>query len=388
VSSDRTVLALLGGANFAQLGARLLISPVVPAVIVAFDTSKAAVGLVLTGMWAVYALLQFPSGVLGDRYGERRLLLGALGLTAGGSLAVALAPTFAAFGAAVLFLGAGSGLFFSPAASLLSRLFAERGRALGALTGGGAVAGAAYPLAAGFVAPRWGWRPAVAVGAAVALPVFVAVLVVVRRRDPVTPDRRFGVLVDAALVRDLLTRPGVAYTLLLAVLFAFAFQAFASFFPTFLVEYHSLSTERAAAAFGAAFVLSAAAQSAVGRLSDAVSRNAAVAVSAVLAGSGLSVLLLWRSLPGVVVGTLLLGLGVSWPGAIQARFMDELGAAERGLGFGLVRTVYMFLAAAGSVVTGALADAAGWATAYGFLVGLLAVGLVVLAAGRLAGLDG
>jgi predicted MFS family arabinose efflux permease len=382
VSSRRTVLVLLGGANFAQLGARLLVSPVLPQVIESFDTTKAAVGLALSGMWGVYALLQFPSGVLGDRFGERRLLLAALALTTLATLAVTVAPSFPLFGAAVLVLGAGTGLFFSPAASLLSRLYDERGTALGYLTAGGAVAGAAFPFAAGLLAPRYGWRPAVAVGALVAAPLLVAVFALVPRRPPARPDRRLRAAVDVDLLVGLLSRPGVAYTMVLALIFAFTFQAFSTFFPTFLVEYHALSTGRAAAAFGVAFVLSAGAQPVAGRVSDALSRDVALAASALLAGGGLAVLLAWRSVAGVVVGTALLGVGISWPGVVQARFMDQLRDAERGLGFGLVRTVYMFLSAAGSAITGALADAAGWAAAYGAVVGLLALVVALVAVVR------
>ena len=41
------VLALAVFANFSQLWARLLISPIVPVVLVAFDVSKSLVGLAL-----------------------------------------------------------------------------------------------------------------------------------------------------------------------------------------------------------------------------------------------------------------------------------------------------------------------------------------------------
>jgi MFS family permease len=72
-------LALAVFANFSRLGTRLLISPLVPAVLVAFGVSKSFVGLTLTGMWAAYALFQYPSGVFGDRFGERRVVLASLG---------------------------------------------------------------------------------------------------------------------------------------------------------------------------------------------------------------------------------------------------------------------------------------------------------------------
>jgi len=62
------------------MAARLVISPVVPAISNAFGVSNAAIGLALTGMWLAYAAAQFPSGLLADRYGERSIILVSVGV--------------------------------------------------------------------------------------------------------------------------------------------------------------------------------------------------------------------------------------------------------------------------------------------------------------------
>jgi sugar phosphate permease len=67
--------------------------------------------------------------------------------------------------------------------------------------------------------------------------------------------------------------------------------------------------------------------------------------------------------------------------------MDQFDDAERGYGFGLVRTVYMFLGASGSVVVGTLAEQFGWTVGYGAVVALLSVALLLLASNRVLGLD-
>lgn len=59
--------------------------------LVAFDATKSPVGLALGGMWAAYALAQFPGGVIGDRFGERSALVAALAGTALGRAALAVA---------------------------------------------------------------------------------------------------------------------------------------------------------------------------------------------------------------------------------------------------------------------------------------------------------
>ncbi|MUW15972.1 MFS transporter, partial [Halorubrum sp. CBA1125] len=79
---EHTALALCTLAFTATMIARLVISPLVPEITVQFGVTNATVGLALSGMWLAYALAQFPSGVLGDRYGERAVILTAVGATA------------------------------------------------------------------------------------------------------------------------------------------------------------------------------------------------------------------------------------------------------------------------------------------------------------------
>ena len=384
--SRRRALGVVAAGNFTQLGARFLLSPVVPFVIAEFGTNKSVLGLALTGMWATYALFQFPSGVLADRFGERPLLLVGLAGTIVGTTAVAVAPTLWLYGLAAVVLGAGTGLFFSPASAFLSRVFEARGQALGALTAGGALAGVAYPAVGGAVGAQYGWRIAVGVGALVAVPVLVGSLRWLPRVPPANPGRRLAAAVDVRRVVGIVGRPSVAYTVGVAVLVSFTFQAFSSLFPTFLFEYRGLAPETAGVVFGVAFGLSSLAQPVAGRLSDATSREVAIAASVVLTGAGFTTLLFVPGRVGLVAGVGLVGVGVSWPGPVQARLVDQFEESERGFGFGLTRTTYMLLAAPGSVVVGTLADVFGWVVGYGVVVGVLGLCLLALAVNRLFGL--
>ena len=375
------ILLVATAGNFSQLGARLLISPLVPAIMVAFSVSKSRVGLVLTGMWAIYALFQYPGGTLGDIFDERRILLLSLGLTAVATFLLAWAPSFLLFGVFVLFLGSGAGLYFPVASSMLTKRFERTGQALSLLTGGGSIAGLIYPALAGYLVIWIGWRRTLALGGGVALVVFVLALGLTD--SPPTRSRRAAEWFSVGRVIEILTTPGVAYTVGLAVAFGFTWQGIASFFPTFLYEYRQLSTGGAGVAFGVLYLLSSLAQPFVGRLSDALDRDAALFVSASLTATGLGLLLFTGSLFGLVAGVGILGVGISWPGVIQARIMDHFEDDERGRGFGLVRAVYMLLGSLGSVVVGSLADFVGWPVAYGFVIGLLSLVVAALAVNRL-----
>ena len=372
------VLAIAVGALFATMIARLAISPVVPSIIDEFGTSPGAVGLALTGLWAAYAVAQFPGGVLGERYGERRVVLAALGSTAVASALLAAAPTFPAFALVAVFLGAGAGLYFAAATSLLTELFADTGGVLGIHEIGASVGALVAPVAAVAITERFGWRAAPLLGAVATLAAFLLVLVRVRATPPARPDvplrRRF----DVRALGSVLVRPPVAFTVCLAVTGAFVWQAYAAFFPTFLVEARGRSATVASGLFGAGFALSIGALPALGRLSDAIGRDAALALAFSLVGGGIAVVVAIPGFPAAVAGTALIGVGFGWPGIVQSRAMDHLSPDERASGFGLIRSVYLLLGATGSAVTGAVADLLGWRAAYALLAGVSLAGVAAL----------
>ncbi|PSQ00435.1 MFS transporter [Halobacteriales archaeon QS_5_70_17] len=378
-----TVLALCTLAFFATMVARLSISPVVPDIVAAFSVSNGAVGLALSGMWAAYALAQFPSGVLGDRFGERRVILTAVGGTVGTSVLLAGAPTFALFVVGTVVLGAVAGLHYSVATSLLARQFDAVGRAIGVHVAGGPLAGLLAPVAAAAVAARYGWRPAVAMGAAVALPTALLVGRYVDRTAPQQPDRRMRDRFELGPLAELLSRPSIAYTTALSVLGAFTWQATASFLPAFLEQGRGLDRTTAGLLFSAYFVVHGATQPAMGSLSDRYSRDLAVGLAMGLGVVGYGLLVVGDRIEVLAAAVVLAGIAMSWGAPLQSRFMDLLSGAERGAGFGLVRTVYMTVGATGSVAIGATADLLGWTAAFGLLVVTMSVGLVAVGAGSL-----
>jgi MFS family permease len=377
-----TVLAIAVLANFTQQGTRLLISPIVPNIIAAFGSSKSAIGLALTGMWAAYALFQYPSGFIGDEFGERRVIAVSLALTGAGSLLLAVAPTFWLFGVFAVLLGAGTGLYFTAASSLLTKLFDNTGQALGFHTAGISLAGLVAPVAAGFIGLRFGWRWAIVLGAVLAFPVTLLILDRVR---PLSSDAAVRSLREQMQLRSmaaLVLRPGIAFMTVLAAAAVFVNQSFMSIFPTFLIENHRLDPGVASIAFGGIFVLSSVAQPAMGRLSDYLSRKTAIGLSLSLTAIGFWLVLASGSTVSLVVALVVIGLGISWAGVFHAWFMDLLGGADQGRSFGFIRTVYMFLGASGSVVTGSLADSLGWSIAYGVVIALLAGSVLALLARR------
>lgn len=367
-----TVLTLVTLAFFVTMVGRLAISPVVTEITGEFEVSNALVGAALTGMWLTYALAQFPSGLLADRYGERPVIFASIvgtGLTA---ILIVTAPTFGVFFLGTVALGVMAGLHYSVATTLLSRIYEDSiGTAIGVHNSGAPIAGVVTPVVVSWIALRYGWRPAVAITVAIAVPAVVLFARYVRPTDPQRPDQRIRDRLELGPIVELLSRPKIAFTAVIATIADFTWQGLASFLPTFLAAHRDLSTTRAGMVFAAYFVVQGILQIWVGSVADRYGRDRAIALCFATAMVGLVFFVAVPGPVGLVAGTVLLGLGMGWGAAVFPRFVDNLSADEQGAGFGLIRTVYMIVASSGSVVVGLLADLFGWAVSFGALVGLL-----------------
>ena len=189
-------LSVCVGAYFAVRLAQLLVSPVVPSLRGAFGVSRGTIGVILTGMWLVYACAQAPSGAAGDRYGPRRVVLAALGCTAVAAFALAAAPSLLTFGAVALLLGVGAGLYYTPATALLAARFDGVGGVIGVHRVGSQAAGLVAPALAALLGARFGWRVALGSGAVVAAGAFG--VVVFRGRSAPSPRPRSTARADGA----------------------------------------------------------------------------------------------------------------------------------------------------------------------------------------------
>jgi MFS family permease len=356
---------------FADLKAALGVPPLV-------------LGLAVATSTATYAAVQLPSGALGDRFGERAVVLASLGLTALASLLLAASPSGAALVVGMALVGLVGGAYYSPATALLADAFDRTGRAIGVHRLGAQFVGLTGPLV-GVVAAAHGWRAVLLLGAAVAVPAFLGVLALVRPRQPVAPEASLRDRVSPGRARGLLSRPPVAFTTAVAGLAQFADTATFSFLPLLLREYHGFPVAPAGLLFTAYFVAVATGQPAAGWLSDRVGRDVAT-VGALLVGvAGYALLAARGGLHPTGVAVVLVGLGMGWGPPVQARALDELDADERGVGFGLFRTAYVGFAALGGVVVMGAVSAAGWEAGIAVLAAALAAPAVALGTNYWAG---
>jgi MFS family permease len=380
-----TVLGLFVLAYFGVRFVEFALSVVFADLKSSLGISSFVVGLAVAASTVTYAVAQLPSGALGDRFGERAVVLASLGLTGAASALIALSPSGGFLVLGMALVGLVSGAYYSPATSLLADLFEGTGRAIGVHKLGAQAVGLTGPVV-GFVAAGFGWRVAVLLGAAVALPAFVGVRFAVDSRPSPDPGTSVRDRVRPSELTDLLSRPPVAFTTVVAGFAQFVDTAAFSFLPLVLAEYHDLSSTVAGALFSVYFVAVAVAQPTSGWLSDRLGRDPVAAAALLVAVAGFWSLLAADGLPVVTVAVVLVGFGMGWGPPVQSRFFDHLDADERGVGFGLVRTAYIGFAALNGVVVGGAATVAGWRVGVGVLVVASALPAVGLVANRALGI--
>lgn len=372
------VLALCTGAYFATRIEPVIISPLVPDLLVAFQASKAEIGIALTGMWAAYALVQLPSGVLADRFGPRRLIVLALGLAALGSVALAGAPTLLIFALIVIVLGAGVGLYYNVGVLLVASKYEYRGRAIGIHRLGSQLAGLSAPPVAVFLALQYGWRTALLLGAAVSVPVGIGIWFGLQPGQTWKNGRssRPGFQLQSAAT--FLRRPGFLLPTGVASIGEFVAVAHMSFLPVFLVETATLPQTAAGLLFSGYFAVEAISQPTAGWLADVLSPRIVLGLTMLAGMTGIALLLEGPSLTVIALGVALSGVSMGYNAPVQSSMLGLLSDTAQGTGFGLFRFVYVLLGSLGGVVTGLVVDGWGWTMAYGLLGGGFGTALVLL----------
>jgi len=92
---------------------RMAIGPLLPPIMDELGLSYAGAGFLSTAFFYAYMAMQFPAGVLGDRFGRKRMLAAGLLLGSLASTLTGLAGSFAALFAARLLTGLSQGFLFS-----------------------------------------------------------------------------------------------------------------------------------------------------------------------------------------------------------------------------------------------------------------------------------
>jgi ACS family glucarate transporter-like MFS transporter len=312
---------------------RVCLSVAGPSIRVELGLSQYELGWVFTVFYIAYAVFEMPSAWLGDRWGQRTMLLRIVGCWSLCTIFTGFARTFTTMLATRTVFGAAEAGAFPTLSRALSRWFPadERGRANGILWMGARSGGAfAPPLAVALIG--WlGWRSAFAVFGAVGL-AWCAVFGPWYRDDPA--DHRAVNPSELAVIRVGAVGPPKAReavpwkTLLLnrtmlALSFSyfasgFGFQFFVTWLPTYFMREHGLSLQQSG--FFAALPLAAGAVGCLigGAIADFITRRTnsvavgrrSVGVTGFLLGATGYMAAIYVHSPGAAIAFLALASGM------------------------------------------------------------------------------
>jgi MFS family permease len=161
---DVRVIGLISVAHAFSHFFQLALPPLFPLLRVEFDVSWTLLGLLVGVFYGVSGVMQFVAGFAVDRFGARPVLLGGLGLLAGGTMVAALAPGAYWLFPIVALMGAGNGVFHPCDFAILNANVAPRrlGYAYSTHGVGGNIGFALAPIVSYALAAAFNWRIALA----------------------------------------------------------------------------------------------------------------------------------------------------------------------------------------------------------------------------------
>lgn len=146
----------------------IVIPPIIPLLVTDLGITYGQAGFLLTIFFVMYSLFQLPAGVVADRIGKNRLMIGGLAGMTGGIALAGFAPSYELLMVAQAITGISGSTFHPAGLSIISDVESAEteGKAMGVFGFGGTIGTMAAPLVVGGLAAVAGWRIAL-LGAAV-----------------------------------------------------------------------------------------------------------------------------------------------------------------------------------------------------------------------------
>lgn len=373
---QRTLLTAFSIAHFAHHVTNSLLSALMPFMVAdGLVTSNTLAGFTVTTVAVASGLTNVPLGVLADRIGARRVIVGGLFLIGLASIAIGLSTSYAFLLLAVLVMGIASGTYHAPASALIAEVFsfARRGIALGTHTTAGHLAFFAAPLVAGVLAATGTWRTPYVLFALA--PILCAVLVLrvapegTRSREP---HRWLATIADIGRVAK-----AVGSLVLLSIVAQVLVSSATAFLALYLVDARGVSPAVAAALFGVPQLAGLVAAPTSGMLSDRFGRPAVLLGALIASGPSLWLLTI-VPVELIFIPLLLIGACHAFRStATEVLIIDNTPATKRSTVLGTYYLVNQPVGGIAAPLFGALADSTGMTAAFSWLAVVFVVLSVV-----------
>ncbi|GAB2632829.1 MFS transporter [Kribbella swartbergensis] len=361
---------LLGSAALAYFLADGMLVPAVPRYVAGRLTGgNVAVGLAVA-VFSLSALVLRPwAGRLVDRHGRSVAMAGGGAVFAASVASYGLADSVGMLSGLRLLTGVGDAFFFVGAVTAMSDLAPpeRRGEAISLFSLSLYVGLAVGPLIGEALVDSAGFTPVWLVAAGSALLAVLLALRVGDTREPATGE-------PAAGRPRLIPRAAVVPALLLLAL-VWGMAGFLAFVPLYALDLGLSGAGFLLFGFAAIVVVI---RSAGARIPDRLGAVRSVRLSLLCATIALATIAVWRTVPGLVVGTAVLGIGVALgTPAIMTLALDRAPATERGAVMGAVSMSIDLAQGLGHATLGLAAAATTRPTAFGTAALVACAGLVL-----------
>ena len=400
------VLIILGCIWFLGKFIRYVFPPLFELLQDTFVVSTTLIGWSFSLFLFAYAAVQFPTGIVCDKFGTKLVIAGGVLFSSIGALILVVDTSFIIYLFLMILLGFGTGVHKTAAVQLLSDTYpTHRGRVLGIFdtfgTFGGVIAPLAVVIAASIPGQHPGWR-ILLFGTGVLGLVYTALFIIrvdnniVRDIKKAYDQRMASTDSDTAVQShsstdqtasnpnghsylQLFVNRRFSIFVIAAICFAFTYQGVVSFLPLYLVQEAGLTSSRAGILYSILFIASFS-QVVAGEISDQIGTLPVIIGSLGLATISVVVLIVGTD-AGIVVlslATLSIGLGAhSFRPVRGAYLMESLPDDLSAGGLGIVRTLLMGSGAVAPGVVGTVADIFSFRLAFTILAASVGVATVL-----------
>jgi len=337
---DVKVIGLVSSAHFMSHFYQLVLPPLFPLLKGAFGVGYAELSIVMTLMYATSGLMQTPAGVVVDRLGPARVLIGGLGLYSVAVLLYGFAPNLWVLAALAVVAGLGNSVFHPADYAILSaRVGATRlGRAYGVHNFGGSLGWAAAPITVLALTSVVGWRVGLSILGGLGL--LLTLYLVVQAAALTTEHRTYAAGESAASKAQMFLSRTILVCFGYFALLAVATVALQAFLPSSLVSGFGISFEAANSALTGFLVGSALGMFAGGVIADWFGRHEFV-VATGLSTTAVGCLAIGvLALPVSVLILVIVVGGFAWGCTTPSRDMLVRSAAPAGAMGTVVGFVY------------------------------------------------
>lgn len=281
-AQDMKLVGLVSAAHFLSHFYQLVLPPIFPLLTAAFGVGYAELGLVIMLMSATSGLSQTLAGILVDRFGSARVLIGGLALFAGATAAFGLVPGVWWLMPLMVIAGFGNSVFHPADYAIMTARVdpARLGRAYGMHTFTGNLGWVAAPIAMLSLTSAFGWRAALIIVGAVGL---LFTLYLASQREVLSAPRPAPARTGARSPSRIYLSPPILLCLAYFILLATAQVGLQTFMPSAAVAAFGVSIEHANLTLTCFLLASSLGILVGGVLADRIPRPGA------LIGSGLAV---------------------------------------------------------------------------------------------------